>query len=108
MNALQIGGDMHVLIDTVVAQVDRTELRQRGTSFSVQGTQFGISNVLGGIGNGTITGTFTAPLPGAVRGGHSHVTSPTSAGLEHQVRHRAGRVPGRPAGACPPRAWPSS
>lgn len=64
VNALQIGGDMHVLIDTVVAQVDRTELRQRGTSFAVQGTQFGISNLLGGIGNNSITSNFTAPLPG--------------------------------------------
>ncbi len=65
VNALQIGGDMHVCLDTVVAQVDRTELRQRGANFAVQGSQFGISNVLGGIGNSSITGSFTAPLPGA-------------------------------------------
>jgi pilus assembly protein CpaC len=60
VNALQIGGDTHVLIDTVIAQVDRTELRQRGTSWAVQGSQFGISNILGGIGNSTAIGTFNS------------------------------------------------
>jgi pilus assembly protein CpaC len=60
INNLQIGGAQHVLIDVTIAQVDRTELRERGTSFGVQGTTFGISSVLGGLGINTIgaaTGT---------------------------------------------------
>ena len=61
VNALQIGGDTHVLIDTCVAQVDRTELRERGTSFGVQGTQAGFSSVLGGLAtSNAVTNVFGA------------------------------------------------
>src|SRR5947208_900509 len=48
VNALQIGGSQHVLIDVTVAQVDRTELRERGVSIGTQGTTVGVSSVLGG------------------------------------------------------------
>lgn len=49
INAIQVGGAQHVLIDVTVAQVDRTELRERGFSFGVQGTTGGISSVLPGL-----------------------------------------------------------
>ena len=49
INAIQIGGAQHVLIDVTIAQVDRTELRERGFSFGVNGGTFGISSVVGGL-----------------------------------------------------------
>ncbi len=49
INALQIGGVQHVLIDLVIAQVDRSEIRERGVAFSVQGTTGQFSSVLGGL-----------------------------------------------------------
>ncbi len=49
INAIQVGGAQHVLIDVTVAQVDRTELRERGFSFGVTGTSFGITSVLPGL-----------------------------------------------------------
>lgn len=50
VNALQIGGSQHVLIDVTVAQVDRTELRERGVTIGTQGTTVGVTSVLGGLG----------------------------------------------------------
>lgn len=43
INAIQVGGVQHVQIEVVVAQVDRTELRERGFDFSVTqpSAQFG-------------------------------------------------------------------
>jgi pilus assembly protein CpaC len=72
INNLQIGGAQHVLIDVTIAQVDRTELRERGTSFGVVGTQVGISSILGGLATRSTTlagiaatgagGAFQAPI----------------------------------------------
>ena len=63
INAIQVGGSQHVMIDVTVAQVDRTELRERGFSFGIGGTQVGGGSVLAGLaasgaGLGTIP-TFT-------------------------------------------------
>jgi pilus assembly protein CpaC len=60
VNALQIGGSQHVLIDVTVAQVDRTELRERGVSFGTQGTTVGVSSILGGLGLSNIGAAGTA------------------------------------------------
>jgi pilus assembly protein CpaC len=49
INALQIGGVQHVLIDVVLAQVDRTETRERGVAFGATGTSAGFSSVLGNL-----------------------------------------------------------
>ena len=54
INALQIGGVQHVLIDLVIAQVDRTETRERGVSFGINGTSFGVSSVLGDLASGVV------------------------------------------------------
>lgn len=66
VNALQIGGSQHVLIDVTVAQVDRTELRERGFSFGVQGTQVGFSSVLGGLAVSNVGNGLGAAGAGAV------------------------------------------
>lgn len=67
VNALQIGGSQHVLIDVIVAQVDRTEIRERGISFGTQGTNVGVSSVLGGLASSNIgNGAGTAAGAGAV------------------------------------------
>ena len=70
INALQIGGVQHVLIDLVIAQVDRSEIRERGVSLGVNGTTFGVSSVLGGLATSNVgvggTGSGITPLqPGA-------------------------------------------
>ena len=49
INALNIGGSQHVLIDVTVCQVDRTELKERGFAFGVFGSNFTASSVLGGV-----------------------------------------------------------
>ena len=54
INALQIGGVQHVLIDVVIAQVDRTEIRERGVSFGINGSSGGFSSVLGGLATSNI------------------------------------------------------
>ncbi len=54
INALQIGGVQHVLIDVVIAQVDRTEIRERGVSFGINGASGGFSSVLGGLATSNI------------------------------------------------------
>ncbi len=49
INALQIGGVQHVLIDLVIAQVDRSEIRERGVSLGVVGTTGQFASILGGL-----------------------------------------------------------
>lgn len=49
INALNVGGSQHVAIDVTVAQVDRTEIKERGFAFGVFGQTFQIANVLGGL-----------------------------------------------------------
>jgi pilus assembly protein CpaC len=49
INALTIGGSQHVMIEVTVAQVDRTELRERGFAFGVFGKTVTASSVLGGL-----------------------------------------------------------
>jgi pilus assembly protein CpaC len=49
INALNVGGSQHVLIDVTVAQVDRTEIKERGFAFGVFGTDFQITSILGGL-----------------------------------------------------------
>ena len=56
INAIQVGGAQHVQIDVTVAQVDRTELRERGFAFGVNGTTFGISSILPGLATQVATG----------------------------------------------------
>ena len=65
INALQIGGVQHVLIDLVIAQVDRTEIRERGVSFSVQGTSGQFSSILGGLASLPTGGGGAAGVPTA-------------------------------------------
>lgn len=61
INAIQIGGSQHVLIDLTVAQVDRTELRQRGVNFGVQGPNFSFASTIGGLSTATnLTNQFGA------------------------------------------------
>jgi pilus assembly protein CpaC len=59
INALTVGGSQHVCIDVTVAQVDRTELRERGFAFGINGSTVRISSVLGTLGSNA-GGTFTA------------------------------------------------
>ncbi|MCU0704301.1 MAG: pilus assembly protein N-terminal domain-containing protein [Fimbriiglobus sp.] len=49
INALNIGGSQHVAIDVTVAQVDRTEIKERGFAFGAFGQNFQVANVLGGL-----------------------------------------------------------
>lgn len=51
INALTVGGSQHVLIDVTVAQVDRTELRERGFAFGINGTTVRTSSILGTLGS---------------------------------------------------------
>ena len=64
INALQIGGVQHVLIDLVIAQVDRSEIRERGVAFGVNGSSFGVASVLGGLAtsNVGVGGSGITPL----------------------------------------------
>ncbi len=49
INAIQVGGVQHVMIEVVVAQVDRTELRERGADFVIGGSTGSFSSVLSGL-----------------------------------------------------------
>lgn len=49
INAIQVGGVQHVQIDVVVASVDRSEIRQRGFDFFVNGTSFQFSSLVSGL-----------------------------------------------------------
>ncbi|OWK41642.1 type II and III secretion system protein family protein [Fimbriiglobus ruber] len=66
INALQIGGSQHVLIDVTVAQIDRTLLRQRGFSFAVNGSSFGVSSIINGLASNTsgLPSSFTPATAG--------------------------------------------
>ncbi|HET6573683.1 MAG TPA: pilus assembly protein N-terminal domain-containing protein [Fimbriiglobus sp.] len=70
INNLQIGGAQHVLIDVVLAQVDRTETRQLGVDFAIGGTDAAFRSSISGL----IGGNFTA-------GGASTQTFSPSANL---------------------------
>jgi pilus assembly protein CpaC len=49
INNLQVGGAQHVLIDVVLAQVDRQEIRRRGVDFAVGGTQAAFRSTISGL-----------------------------------------------------------
>jgi len=49
INAIQVGGVQHVMIEVVIAQVDRTELRERGADFLINGTTANFSSLLNGL-----------------------------------------------------------
>ena len=49
INAIQVGGVQHVQIDVVVASVDRSEIRQRGFDFFVNGKSFQFSSLVSGL-----------------------------------------------------------
>jgi pilus assembly protein CpaC len=55
INNLQIGGAQHVLIDVVLAQVDRTESRTLGVDFFVGGTEAAFRSSISGLLGGDIT-----------------------------------------------------
>src|SRR5262249_45782358 len=66
INAIQIGGVQQVEIQVVVASVDRSEVRNRGTDFVVSGTTFQLNSIVSGLisppplgGLGTQTGTIS-------------------------------------------------
>jgi len=67
INAMQVGGSQHVTIDVTIAQVDRTELRERGFSFGFAAstgsatTVFG-SSVLGGLASSAAVGVGVPPF----------------------------------------------
>jgi len=73
INAMSVGGVSQVQLDVVVAQVSRTEARNRGFSFGIQGNDYIFSSILGGLGVGPGSqaggaigggGLATALLPG--------------------------------------------
>lgn len=64
INALQIGGVQHVLIDLVIAQVDRSEIRERGVSFGIVGTTGQFASILGGLATLAPTGSTAGGIGG--------------------------------------------
>ncbi len=83
INALNVGGSQHVAIDVTVAQVDRTEIKERGFAFGVFGQNFQISNVLGGL----------ASLPQGGAGGGGNPLQIANANIAFSI------VPGQFVGA---------
>jgi pilus assembly protein CpaC len=83
INALNIGGSQHVLIDVTIAQVDRTELRERGFAFGIFGANVQYVNLLGSLA--------TLPQGGGAAGG-----SPLLIGSANMV---SSIVPGQFVGA---------
>jgi pilus assembly protein CpaC len=67
INALQVGGSQHVTIDVTIAQVDRTELRERGFAFGIGGATVNGSSVLGGLATNVVgaAGAAAQFTPGA-------------------------------------------
>ncbi|MGL6073132.1 MAG: type II and III secretion system protein family protein [Fimbriiglobus sp.] len=65
---LQIGGAQHVLIDVVIAQVDRTEARDRGVNFGIQGTSVQFTSLLGGLAANAAGGVGPGGLGGILPG----------------------------------------
>ncbi len=72
INAIQIGGTQQVMIDVVVAQVDRTMLRERGFAFQAGGQSFGISSILGGLASSSVT---AGGLPNFATGANANIVS---------------------------------
>jgi pilus assembly protein CpaC len=68
VNAIRVGGSQHVMIDVVVAQVDRSEIRTRASDFFIQGTSASGGSFLSGLialpqnGGGQISVSPTANL----------------------------------------------
>ena len=79
INALQVGGSQHVMIDVTVAQVDRTELRERGFAFTFQGTTATFTSILGGL----------ATVGGAVGGGAGPGAGPVFTPVRMRISSRA-------------------
>ncbi len=46
INAIQVGGPQHVMIEVVVAQVNRSELRQRGADFFINGNSGSFASLI--------------------------------------------------------------
>lgn len=67
INAIQVGGPQHVMIEVVVAQVNRSELRSRGADFFVNGNSGSFSSLISSLissptaGFGGIAGAQIAP-----------------------------------------------
>lgn len=98
INNIRIGGSQHVSIEVTIAQVDRTELRERGTAFAISGTTAGFSSVLGGLGVSNVIGGAGVGVAGAL-------TPSPSANLQFGI------VPAGFVGALRAsrrRGWPSS
>lgn len=97
INNIRIGGSQHVSIEVTIAQVDRTELRERGTAFAISGTTAGFSSVLGGLGVSNVIGGAGVGVAGAL-------TPSPSANLQFGI------VPAGFVGALRSRrrGWPSS
>jgi pilus assembly protein CpaC len=70
INAIQVGGSQHVMIDVTVAQVDRTELRERGFSFGIGGTQVGGGSVLAGL---AASGASLGTIPTFTTGSNANI-----------------------------------
>ena len=69
INALQIGGVQHVLIDLVIAQVDRSEIRERGISLGARSGGYGFTSILGNLATSNIgVGTPAAGAAGPSAG----------------------------------------
>lgn len=64
INTIRVGGSQHVMIDVVVASVDRSELRNRGFSFIINGSQGNFGSFLGGLIN---------PVAGAQGGTNANI-----------------------------------
>ena len=75
INALQVGGSQHVLIDVVIAQVNRTEARNRGFDFGVKDTanKFGIGSTISGLLSQTPAGS-TSVIPQFTTTGGANLT----------------------------------
>ncbi len=74
INALTVGGSQHVAIDVTIAQVDRTELRERGFAFGAFGTNINFTSVIGGVATvvpGGAAGAGVSPF----QGGSANITA---------------------------------
>ncbi len=49
INAIQVGGPQHVMIEVVVAQVNRSELRQRGADFFINGNSGSFASTISNL-----------------------------------------------------------
>lgn len=65
INAIQVGGPQHVMIEVVVAQVNRSELRTRGSDFFVNGPSGSFSSLISSLVS-TQTASFTGITGGTV------------------------------------------